>query len=1298
MLARSKARREGRNAQLMNAGLEVSMHRNPLQDYNHTQLLNVTTQVEVTASKTDGEPITSNVSVTPKKVECVSPHYEEGDENATKETINVGISEKPGCTSAIRDSARSRLRRLGALYADSQLSSPIHKTEAHFSAEQAEVENEVPQRTHSKMKSGARLAKLAMLADTIRHWEDEVSHPTAVSSHASPDPNKGSSGNDANHTTSTAETLSSKIESKPNPDQQCLKVAKTKQFMLDENTVATLEAQGFSRTQSKARLVYDYSKHSPQGEENDDKTCNIPAPVSSDEVKNKLATIQENVSETLLDSVKLLPVQGSQTPVMGMNILHSSSSNKLTSSPGKRNVLPRSTGSPCVPNVPQMGLRVGSPRKGDSSPKIGSVLHKAALFESSPTKKNSKDPTELSVAERLAMFEHNKGQALMPKAALSMPVPAKYIAGSSDGQKSIPSKVYSPGKGNRMVNSTVTQLQESVTSNTNAKTVLPPGKQSGHVVKQANKSCVADTALSPAAPSEDLPTRSSKALAQMFEQGNAFAVHNAAIENVQSERQQEMAMLLNRWNRNKQLASSKECNVNTDGTNNTTAVQADQMKQECCGPPPPPPLPTPADLLQVQADGRPPGSTPSKTSHDSNVSPLKNSPVKYLNVSKLSSSEKKKAQNCERYKGLTDMKRIKVSPPKRGHLYPCLSDIEAATETESEIPDESISDMESSDGESSRDTSFGREILTAAGIHRPLHTINQGQESQTDTSDDESADMENVGDLLEEALSVCHDSETSPSPSKKAKANHQSPQRGCIDQGRKQICSSPSTSQSHSFEYSKGSSFVELEPDSTPRKVEHIPAFVVEGNEQVPLMHTVSLYRRQQKMAVKGTPVRQVVRQPEPEPEEFSSEEEMESNKEAVCNKISELVGEVKKQEIMISQATQALNFCYSTIEFSGSAEQVEGERLLLAATHRRQAALHELQRLRIEGSLRPKGCSSELSVRGSLIISNVTLPLTRDYLHTVAAGEWCHHYMYLVRSQEQVVASQVLAATSENLRHEGGAALLFPGSVKLSGLYSDFKVTLEVYILQTNREVLPHDVKYHILGKKDGSGNKLRLTPKKLLKQESRMMRPSVESPAGPSAVRSPAFKMSGYMVFSLQELRRTQFILNKVAYSSLEGNIRLQLSTELEQNVRERGFLTMFEDVSGFGAWHRRWCLLEDAVLSYWKYPDDERKKDPIGQIDLSTCITKDVNQVSRTVCARPHTFLLTTVQPALPGDEDSLVLERRGPHTVIRHLLSADTREDRLLWCTQLNKTLDMLRAWGSNLPVSPKSCIQKSANCS
>ena len=35
------------------------------------------------------------------------------------------------------------------------------------------------------------------------------------------------------------------------------------------------------------------------------------------------------------------------------------------------------------------------------------------------------------------------------------------------------------------------------------------------------------------------------------------------------------------------------------------------------------------------------------------------------------------------------------------------------------------------------------------------------------------------------------------------------------------------------------------------------------------------------------------------------------------------------------------------------------------------------------------------------------------------------------------------------------------------------------------------------------------------------------------------------------------------------------------------------MFDDVSGFGAWHRRWFHLSGSTLSYWKYPDDENKQ---------------------------------------------------------------------------------------------------------
>lgn len=36
-----------------------------------------------------------------------------------------------------------------------------------------------------------------------------------------------------------------------------------------------------------------------------------------------------------------------------------------------------------------------------------------------------------------------------------------------------------------------------------------------------------------------------------------------------------------------------------------------------------------------------------------------------------------------------------------------------------------------------------------------------------------------------------------------------------------------------------------------------------------------------------------------------------------------------------------------------------------------------------------------------------------------------------------------------------------------------------------------------------------------------------------------------------------------------------------------------TIFEDVSGFGAWHRRWFVLKNHTLSFWKYPDDEKIK---------------------------------------------------------------------------------------------------------
>lgn len=52
-----------------------------------------------------------------------------------------------------------------------------------------------------------------------------------------------------------------------------------------------------------------------------------------------------------------------------------------------------------------------------------------------------------------------------------------------------------------------------------------------------------------------------------------------------------------------------------------------------------------------------------------------------------------------------------------------------------------------------------------------------------------------------------------------------------------------------------------------------------------------------------------------------------------VEEKIRELTEEVNKQQLVISQTSQALNLCNSTLEFTGSTEQVEAEKILLLAS-----------------------------------------------------------------------------------------------------------------------------------------------------------------------------------------------------------------------------------------------------------------------------------------------------------------------------------------------------------------------------
>lgn len=140
---------------------------------------------------------------------------------------------------------------------------------------------------------------------------------------------------------------------------------------------------------------------------------------------------------------------------------------------------------------------------------------------------------------------------------------------------------------------------------------------------------------------------------------------------------------------------------------------------------------------------------------------------------------------------------------------------------------------------------------------------------------------------------------------------------------------------------------------------------------------------------------------------------------------------------------------------------------------------------------------------------------------HFFTAGGKGHHVLCLVKCGEEVVSSKLVSTAASNLKNPC-YELTIPGSISLKNIYNDSTITLEVYCLQAQEELLPHELKYHI--KKD------KATPKKS-KHESLLSRPIKESPGGPQAVRSSSFAQMGYVIFSVHKMNRKSWSLNNVS-----------------------------------------------------------------------------------------------------------------------------------------------------------------------
>uniref|UniRef100_A0A3Q3LJS5 Anillin, actin binding protein 2 n=1 Tax=Labrus bergylta TaxID=56723 RepID=A0A3Q3LJS5_9LABR len=408
------------------------------------------------------------------------------------------------------------------------------------------------------------------------------------------------------------------------------------------------------------------------------------------------------------------------------------------------------------------------------------------------------------------------------------------------------------------------------------------------------------------------------------------------------------------------------------------------------------------------------------------------------------------------------------------------------------------------------------------------------------------------------------------------------------------------------------------------------------------------------------------------------------SNKE----KIKALNEEAGKLQTVIGQTLQALSCCTDEEHGRGSLEEAEAEKLLLVSCEKRSALLVEMARLREERNLgsgeaagKDKEYNSQQPCRGTVSISNIQLPLKVEFVcsslnHT---GRPSHYFFILIRYGPCNIVATPLATAADA---KNGDTISFPTSVTLKDIRSSFEIDVEVYSLS------------HTSGNNctvDRTTTKSRVTPRKILNTITRSGN-SLTTAALPAlnTRRSSNFCLVGSHKVTLASLGHSKFPLDKMKLegkirrllgdefqekvpflSPLEGNIYLRLDSESHSNVQHQDFLTMFELISGYGVWHRRYFVLKGCDMSYWNHPNDRETKGAEGNISLSNFNNHSLKPVKRDSCARPFTFELVSNVPQQQQDNSQEALAKCW--------FSADTKQERLDWMEKLNQVLLDFHTW-------------------
>jgi len=396
---------------------------------------------------------------------------------------------------------------------------------------------------------------------------------------------------------------------------------------------------------------------------------------------------------------------------------------------------------------------------------------------------------------------------------------------------------------------------------------------------------------------------------------------------------------------------------------------------------------------------------------------------------------------------------------------------------------------------------------------------------------------------------------------------------------------------------------------------------------------------------------------------------------------IKMLLEEAAYQQNIVLQASQALNLCVTNdITFRGSTEEIEAERVLLLASEHRTACLDEVQKLKTGSTegvpefIGGNSSSAAPSCIATLSLTGLKIILRQDFMDVLRVGIrsdlGVFHFVCVIQhGPHEFYCTRVL---STNDATEGNF-LLFPEKFTLKDIKPDFNIAIKVFCMNVKKAIVNTTA--------TPNKHKLFQSPKVVKgmfagKRGTETPSPATQVLPSPQTVfRSSSFSLVGVTHINLPIIKSKQFSLDKVPDNcplSTFIEVRAECSPLYSSHVK--GFLTILEDIGGYGAWQRRWCVLEGAVMSYWRYPGDESTKPPLGCISLAECISDEVTRVARDLCARPNTMELKL---------------KRSCGTEVKYLLAADTKTDRATWIDSLNEALRDGRAWtgGENKPLYP-----------